>query len=55
VNPLTEAEREELSNIFGYVPEPEPLEALLAAVDRMIEERADRIADGLFEASEVGG
>jgi hypothetical protein len=32
---LTDAERTEIERLFGYVPEPEPLDQMLAAVEQI--------------------
>jgi len=50
---LTDAERAEIERLFGYVPEPEPLEQMLAAVERIAQARyAEGQRDALAEAAE---
>jgi hypothetical protein len=42
---LTDEDREEVTRLFGFVPEPEPLEQMLAAVERVVaRHRAEAIA-----------
>jgi len=36
---LTEEERAEIERLFGWVPEPEPLAYMLAAVERILTDR----------------
>ena len=51
---LTDAQREEITRLFGYVPEPEPLEQMLSAVEQIVAEHVAQVEAERDEERRLG-